>query len=77
VNLPCSAIIESIVYNDHWTLKEAIKSRWLKKANAVLELNSLSDGLGVYNVDTDILYCYPYYVEPKFAYEAQLAYWKK
>ena len=25
VNLPCSAIIESIVYNDHWTIKEEIK----------------------------------------------------
>jgi hypothetical protein len=70
VNLPCSGIIESIVFNDHHTLKEAIKSKWLKKANAVLKLGRLRNGLGVYNIDTEILYCYPYYVEPKFDYDA-------
>ena len=40
-----------------------------------MKSNKFKNGLEAPNIDTDIMYCYKYYVEPKFNYDAQNHYW--
>ena len=53
------------------TCKQILKSR----ADSVSKKNQFSNGVGVVNKDTDILYYSLYYAEPKINYEQQKSFW--
>ena len=56
--------------------REYKSDKWSPVVDDLFNANNYRNGVGIQNRETDILYCYEYYAEPKFRYEDQEAYWK-